>query len=131
MLNTFPSLLSFAILVPFLFRIALAIFLFQIVYALRNKSAFTSFYREHGYPFSSWIPWKLQLLAGMSAILLAAGFLTQITSLIALFVILAVGHVNKGAHTLRHSEGAFTFAALICFSLLFLGAGAFALDLPL
>jgi hypothetical protein len=131
MLNTFPTLLSFAILVPFVFRICLALFLLEIVLGLRHKAAFTSYFRENKYPFATWIPWKLQLLAGMCAILLAVGFLTQITSLVALFTILTVGNANKHARTFKHSESAFAFVALICFSLLFLGAGAFAFDIPL
>ncbi len=131
MLNTFPTLLSFAVFVPFIFRICLALFLLGIVTGLKNKSAFTSYFRENRYPLATMIPWKLQLLAGMSALLLAVGFLTQITALVAMFTILTVGNANRQAHTFRHSEAAFGFAALICFSLLFLGAGVFAFDIPL
>jgi hypothetical protein len=130
MLNTFPTLLSFAILVPFAFRICVALFLLEIVIGLKKKSAFASYYKTHGYPFARFIPWKLQILAGMSALLVAVGFLTQISSLIALFVVLSVGNANREAHTFKHSESAFAFVALICFSLLFLGAGAVAFDLP-
>ncbi len=131
MLNTFPTLLSFAVFVPFIFRICLVLFLLEIVTGLKNKSAFTSYFRENGYPLATMIPWKLQLLAGMSALLLVAGFLTQITALVAMFTILTVGNANRQAHTFKHSEAVFGFAALICFSLLFLGAGAFAFDIPL
>lgn len=131
MLNTFPSLLSFAIFVPFVFRICVALFLLEIVIALKHKAAFASYYREGGYPLARFIPWKLQVLAAMAAVLLAIGFLTQITALVALFVVLSVGNANKQAHTIKHSESAFAFVALICLSLLFLGAGAFAFDIPL
>ena len=131
MLNTFPTLLSFAIFVPFIFRICVALFLVEIVTGLRHKAAFTSYYKENKYPLAEVIPWKLQILAGMSALLIALGFLTQIASLVALFVVLSVGNANKHAHTFKHSESAFAFVALICFSLLFLGAGVFAFDIPL
>jgi uncharacterized membrane protein YphA (DoxX/SURF4 family) len=131
MLNTFPSLLSYAILVPFVFRICLVIFLFQITTGLKHKAAFASYFKENKYPLANIIPWTLQILSGVSAILLILGLFTQIASLLAAFTLLTVGNANKFAHTFKHSESAFFFAALVSFSLLLLGAGAFAFDLPL
>jgi uncharacterized membrane protein YphA (DoxX/SURF4 family) len=131
MLTTFPSLLSYAIVVPFVFRICLVLFLYQIVISLKNKAAFASYFRENKYPLASIIPWKLQILAGVSAVFLALGLFTQIAALVAAFTLLTVGNASEHSHTVKYSACAFWFAALISFSLLFLGAGAFAFDLPL
>ncbi len=131
MLNTFPTLLSFAILVPFVFRICVAYFLIEIAVGLKNKGMLSGYYREYGYPLAHLVPWKFQIFAAGSAFFLAIGLFTQISALVAFFTILAIGHANREIKTFKHSESAFAFAALICFSLLFLGAGAFAFDIPL
>lgn len=131
MLNTFPSLLSYAILVPFVFRICLVFFLLHVVTGLKHKAAFASYFKENKYPLANIIPWKLQILSGVSALFLALGLFTQIAALVAAFTLLTVGNANEHSHTFKHSQSAFAFAAVISFSLALLGAGAFAFDLPL
>lgn len=131
MLNTFPTLLSYALLVPFLFRICLALFLIQIAGSLGNKLAITTYFSNNKYPFAWAIAWLLQIFSVLCAIMLALGLYTQITALVTIYVLLSLGHVSKHLGIFRHSESTFAFASLISFSLLFLGAGSFALDVPL
>lgn len=131
MLNTFPTLLSYALFIPFLFRICIAIFLVELVISLKNKNTITEYFKNKKYPFAKILPYIFQIGLAVSAILITIGMYTQIASLIGIYFLLTLGKINKEIKLVSHSESAFTYATLICFSLLFLGAGVFAFDLPL
>ncbi len=131
MLNTFPTLLSFALFVPFIFRISIALFLLELAISLKNKKSFTAHLSANRYPGSKIIPYIFQIGIALSAIFILIGLFTQISSLVALYFFIVLGNINKHIKLVKHSESTFTYASLICFSLLFLGAGVFAFDLPL
>jgi len=131
MLNTFPILLSFAIFIPFIFRIFVVLFLIQIIVALKNKVLLGEYFSKSNLPFSKYLPVLTQIAIAVSAVFLLIGLYTQIASLVAIYFILTIQGINKQIYFMKHSESTFTYVALICFSLLFLGAGVFAFDLPL
>jgi len=131
MLNTFPILLSFAIFVPFIFRIIIALFLLQIIASLKNKISVTEYFQSKNFIFAKHIRFGLQIIFAISAVLIILGLYTQITSLVITYFLLVVQSINKQISFTKHSNQVFGYVALISFSLLFLGAGAFAFDLPL
>lgn len=131
MLNTFPILLSFAIFVPFIFRIVIALFLLQIIASLKNKTALTSYFQSKNYPLAKHLAFGLQIIFAVSAVLITLGLYTQITSLVIMYFLFVVQGLNKQISFIKHSNQVLGYVALISFSLLFLGAGAFAFDLPL
>ena len=131
MLNTFPTLLSFAIFIPFIFRICVALFLIQIVITLKNKKVLKEYFSKNNLPFSKHLPFLIQIGVAVSATFLILGLYTQITSLISVYFLFTIQGINKQISFMKHSDSAFSYITLLCFSLLFLGAGAFAFDIPL
>lgn len=131
MLNTFPTLLSFAIFVPFIFRIIIFIFLFEIVIALKNKHDLINYFKSKKYLASKSIPWILQIGIFATSVLILIGLYTQISTLIAMYFLMITRRINKHVKLVKQPSSTFGYISLICFSLLLLGAGAFAFDIPL
>lgn len=131
MLTTFPTLLSYALFVPFIFRICVALFFIEIAFTLKHKESFTNYLIQNKFHFARIIPWKIQMVSFLCALFLVIGLFTQITSIISIMTLYYVSTVNKNAKIFPQSESTFAYVLLICFSLLFLGAGVFAFDLPL
>src|SRR5690606_15098120 len=129
MLNTFPTLLSFAIFIPFIFRIFLTLFIFELAIHIQDSQKISDYFKERKIPLANYMPKIIQVVLFILSIFILIGLYTQITSLVTFCALFILGNINKHAQIFRHSESAFTFAMLICFSLLFLGAGVFAFDL--
>lgn len=134
MLNPFPTLLSFSFFAPFLLRVVVG-----LITATAGFKMFSGKLETHAAllkvsglpPRKTWIHLMalVQIVGGGMLIL---GYLTQIAALVigvgALFAMLLT---YTHPHKLQHSASFFGLVAIICFSLLLLGAGAFAYDLPL
>lgn len=131
MLNTFPTLLSFALFVPFIFRISIALFLIELALALKDRKPFSTYLSQNKIPGSKIIPHIFQAGIALSAFFILIGLFTQVSSLAALYFLLTLGNINKHIKLVKHSDSTFTYASIMCFSLLILGAGFFAFDIPL
>lgn len=146
MLSIFPELLSLGLLAPFFLRVAVG-FIF-----LRNgwrhaKIARTSplestvesnetpaapTFQHHWGPFGTFLLWYLVILEAVAGVLLILGLLTQLAALGGMFLIIAYLRLHKHYPKLApYSTTLYLLVLIICFSLLFLGAGRPAFDLPL
>lgn len=135
MLNTFPLLLSFDLLVPLLFRIVLGVIFFRSGYMLLfQKASFpplTTTLTAHN---------SLRLILGrilgsvllICALFLVLGIRVQVTALIlSLLASCAFCIKIKYPTLLMSNTRYYLLLAVMSFSLLFLGPGFFAFDLPL
>jgi putative oxidoreductase len=122
MLNTFPTLLTFSLLAPFLIRASLGIIFIILGYTEFKKD-------KYNVPKLSYTISILEIIGGL---VLLVGFLTQIVSIvlsIIIFSIIVIKFRNKSYNSNEVTLYVFMFISLI--SLLLSGAGAFAIDLPL
>src|SRR5258708_37546347 len=132
MLRIFPTLLVFSLVAPFLLRLATGPLFLS--WSIRTLSSERRSVASH---LSNWnIPGSagaiiLGIIEGIVGILLVVGLYTQVAALIgmilsALFALLSRKEMFVGTNALSY-----LLVALICFSLMFSGAGFFAFDLPL
>ncbi len=119
MLSLFPTLLDWNWYVPFLFRIFLGYYFFNLGLHMMKKSDESA--------------WKI--LGGMSSIMgimFVLGVVTQLLGVIAAVSSLMLSYFKK--KKMKYSLESTSFYALlslVSISLLFLGAGPYAIDLPL
>lgn len=134
MLNTFPELLNYAILSPTLLRLVLAFTLITIgLDTIRNKRAlFMAYFSSRDYPMANFLPWKFGIAEIILGIFFIFGFFTQVAALIAIYILFALFYIeNRAEKILPHTSTFYLVMIVIAISLLFTGAGAFAVDLPL
>lgn len=132
MFSLFPYLLSFPLLAPFVLRIACGYFLLTLAFVhLRHSKSGVSF-GEHFGKGSEIVRLSIGALEAVTGILLFAGAFTQLAGLIAALLSLILLFLARGDRRLSPYQPSFHFLlALVCLSFLVLGAGAFAIDLPL
>jgi uncharacterized membrane protein YphA (DoxX/SURF4 family) len=133
MLNVFPDLLSFAVLAPFILRLALGytfIYIsFFVVYKDRQK--FFDYYKKHKYPFCIALVWFFGILNLVVGLFYIIGFLTQVVSLVAVYLIVSLAMCDKEIKSFEFNQSFYIFLVIIAMCLMLLGAGAYAVDLPL
>ena len=134
MLNVFPELLSFGLLSATIIRVTIAIILLVIGYETVTKKRldFDSYFKTKEFPMASVLSWKLGVAEIIVGIFLLVGLYTQIATLIAVFLFFALLHIeNEDKKILPHTSTFYLIMVVISTTLLFSGAGAFAIDLPL
>jgi uncharacterized membrane protein YphA (DoxX/SURF4 family) len=134
MLNTFPELLNYAMLGPTILRLVLAFTLISIgLDTIRNKRAlFMAYFASKEYPLANILPWKFAIVEVILGVFFLFGFFTQISALIAIYVLFSLFYIeNREEKILPHTSFFYVVMIVIALSLLFTGAGAFAVDLPL
>lgn len=125
MLSLFPQLLDWSWYVPFIFRLFLGFYFFFIGYSFtRSSSAKNS---QDG------LAW---LILGLLIIILSLGFFlgiyVQIVGVIGFVLsLLAIYFKHENASFTPESVGYYLLLGVVSLSLLFLGAGPHAFDLPL
>ena len=117
MLSIFPELFNYPLLAPFILRLALAIVLLQT--GLRNIKEPGKCPRTRGWA-------KI-----LGAVFLVVGFLTQAAAILVVVVSLAETIRESVKKTGATGRAARFLVFAIALSLLFLGPGMFAVDLPL
>jgi uncharacterized membrane protein YphA (DoxX/SURF4 family) len=135
MLNPFPEILFLDPLAPFILRTAVGIIFLLIGYSHLTKE------RREGIAsdlrlkwgatgtFFIWVIGIAEILSGLSLIL---GLLTQIGALVGGIISIKLLWLRKTYTKIApHSSAFYTLLFIVCLSLLFTGAGAFAFDLPL
>ena len=134
MLNTFPDLLTYSMLAPFILRVIIGL-IFVDLGILKFKSErkrwrdmFNVFHIRPANLFVS-LYGLIQIVGGA---LLIIGLWTQVAALIA-FIVSMLAYYLKGRYPnfIENYKFFFFLLALIAVSLLFLGAGFLAFDLPL
>lgn len=133
MLSIFPDLLSFGFFAPFFLRLTLGIILIQIGYkiAFKYRGQFFKFYQENKYPFANHFPLIFGYLTMLTGGFLIIGFLTQIASLASIYILASLFLSDKDLQIFHFQKSFYTITIMVSFSLLFLGAGILAIDLPL
>lgn len=134
MFNTFPTLLAFGLLAPFLLRLTLGLILVDFGYKklFKNRVFFQEILTKTLFkPVTTWV-WILGILDMIIGILFIIGLFTQITAIVAL-ILFAVGlYIKKqNPDKIQTSHIVFGLMIIIAISLLLTGAGFFALDIPL
>ena len=134
MLNTFPYLLTFGLVAPFIIRLALgAVFIhagYLKIYKRREET--TALFSGINFPSPVSFVWAISLIEILAGLALIAGFGTQIAAML-IFAVSLGGLVVKIRHSelLKQSIDFYIFALVMSLSLVFTGAGFFAFDLPL
>lgn len=133
MLSIFPDLYSYSYAVPLIFRLVIGtiFLLFGCTNILERENRSKTFEQWKLRPAIAWI-WVVSVIEIVTGIMLVAGLYTQIAALV-LSVILALFAFakKKDPSVTALSLQTILLLFLITLSLLFLGAGFYAYDLPL
>lgn len=127
MLSLFPDLLDWSFYVPFFFRIFLSCYIIWIGSGIFKKGVAES---KNGGDGLSW--WILSGLLIILALSLLVGLFVQACGAITFVIsILAIYAKHRNISEAHESVSFYLLFALVGISLVFLGPGPFAYDLPL
>jgi len=134
MLNPFPELLAFGLLATFVIRVFLGLLFlrFGIFKIKRDRSEKLRFFESAGLRPAKVFLYGTAFIEIIGGAMLLIGIYTQIAS-IALSVLMAGAVLIKvrNPESLKNDLGYYVLLFIATLSLLFLGAGLFAFDLPL
>ena len=133
MLNPFPQLLIFGFFVPTLFRLVVTLtLLYATQYLWRNRAQLATLSVPVFGTVRAWMIWLGAGILVLDAFFLFIGLETQWAAIVAAIAALKYVLLPARYESARpFSRAAALFLFVICISLLFTGAGAYALDLPL
>ena len=134
MLSIFPDLLAFGLLAPFLLRVVLGfIFVRFGLHKLgRGRAEKSAFFESIGCRPGSYFAFGFGIIEFAAGLLLIIGLYAQIAALAAAFISLGALFLKKrNSAQIESSRGFLALLFIISLSLLVLGAGLFAFDLPL
>ena len=134
MLSLFPQFLSYDLYGSFLVRVTVALVLLYIGIMTNSvkKPSYEVKMRVRDYSFPRFIPIIFGTAEIITGVFLLVGFLTQLMVLIAIYIFINLFFIEKYAARVFDFKNIFYVAmVVISLSLLFLGPGAFAVDLPL
>ena len=134
MLSVFPSLFTYELVVPLVFRIVIGLVL--VVYGYKHiaetrddKMATLVHLKPATASFWLWLVGIVNIVGGL---LLVVGLYTQVVALVfSILLLWAVMYKYKKPEMVPLSQGTLLLLLLVTASLLFLGAGFYAIDLPL
>lgn len=126
MLSLFPELLDWSFFAPTLLRITIAFFMLQAA-----REIFDLAKKEPAGENARTFP-ILALLLAVLAILFFTGYLLQVAAAIG-FSFASIAYILRGRGTkyLTRSREFYLLVLVVCLSLIVLGAGAFAIDIPI
>ncbi|MCK5021826.1 MAG: hypothetical protein KAR54_01080 [Candidatus Pacebacteria bacterium] len=122
MLNTFPDLLSLSFIAPLVLRTIVGAYFLKEAYLklIIDKKKKVNTYKV------------LTMIGLLGGIFLITGFFTQITSIILIIITISNAILISQKRSLKWSEFDFYILLIVVLiSLIFTGAGFYALDLPL
>lgn len=134
MLNPFPDLLIYSLLAPFILRVVAGFIFINLGFlAFRNeKERWVASLRLLGIPRPEIAVKVFGLIEVAGGIMFLLGFYTQIAALVLGLLTFAEAFIEyKDPSVLKRNLVFYTMLLAIILSLLFSGAGAFAIDLPL
>lgn len=130
MLNPFPELLNWSFFAPLLLRVALGFYF--VVLAVQTYKRGLQSPARHPHRNDHVTYATLALVELVVGALLVIGVYTQIAAAVAVaFGIVAITLKLKHSHETRESMWFYVLATTLALSLIVLGAGAYAVDLPL
>ncbi len=130
----FPDLLTFWLIAPFLLRITAGFIFIYFGYTKiwKERERRVSFFNKIGFGNGSIFFWIISLAELIGGILLVLGVFTQATAIMLSFIILGAIYTKiRQPDLLDNSLEFFILLFAVLLSLLFLGAGFWAIDLPL
>lgn len=134
MLNYFPTLLSYNMAVPTVFRFIIGCLFIYFAYSnlTTNRESKISLFEKYNFSAGQLWLWVLVSIETLCGLTLLAGMFTQISSIVSSVLLLA-GLVLKQKHpeSLPWSKGFLFLLLIITASLLFIGPGLYSIDLPL
>ncbi len=132
MLSIFPDLLIYNLLGITIIRIVVGFIGVYIGFKiLSKKNNFIEFVTSLGIPLANIMPWILSTTLIISGGLMIIGLYTQVVCIVLAYLFLKVMIMDFWSHKIDHHPTVFYLGLiLISLSFLFLGPGAFALDLP-
>lgn len=133
-LNTFPDLLTFSLFSPFILRVALALVVINLGYLKldKEKMAWQQLFETIHIVPARYFVRILASIEIIGAFMLVLGAYTQITAIILAITFFCEAVLEYREPILEKRNLAFYILIFsIAFSLVFLGAGALAIDLPL
>lgn len=134
MLNPFPDLLTYAIIAPFLIRVVAGVVFIDLGGLLfrGEKGQFANTFKILKIPDPQKAVKILGTLEIVGGISLVIGIYTQISALILSLITLTEIYIEyKNPTILKRSLVFYILLFVMTLSLLFTGAGAFAVDIPL
>lgn len=134
MLNPFPTLLAFELVSPLILRVTLGLILISIGIAIviSKRRHFIEYFTNINIPFPSNIAWLFGVLQMVTGVFLIIGLSTQISAIVSIFLLLSLfSFESKDDRLLPYSPSLYLVLTIVALSLLFSGAGFFAIDLPL
>lgn len=134
MLSIFPGLLPYGLLSATIIRITigLVILIFGILTLFSKREKISKKLMSRGYPLANFIPWPVGIVQCITGGFLIIGFLTQVAAIVVAYLFIDLMLIDKGGEKIFKQGNLFYIVMiLISLSLLFSGAGAFAVDLPL
>lgn len=134
MLNPFPDLLVYSLLAPFILRVVAGFIFIDLgkLMLRRERDRWNTSFTALGFQNPAVMVKIFGAVEIISGLMLIAGFYTQIAALILALLTLCEIYVEyKDPAVLKRSIVFYILLFSISLSLLFSGAGAFAIDLPL
>lgn len=134
MLSVFPEFLSYGLLGVFIIRCTIGLLMFYtgLMTVGPKKALYSSKIKSKKYPFPKAMPWALGLLEIITGIFLIIGFLTQIMIFVVIYIMINLIIFEKNiGRIFDYPNVYYILIILVSFSLLFLGPGFWAIDLPL
>lgn len=134
MLNTFPTLLAYSLFAPMILRISLGIILIGIgiTSIFEKRELFKAYFISQKFPYANIVVWIFGIAEIISGVFLIIGLSTQIVAIIAVFLLLNIySFESRDDRLLPYTPSTYLILSIVALSLLFSGAGFFAIDLPL
>ena len=134
MLNTFPNLLNYGLLAPFILRVVVGVIFLELGYLKlgKEKAAWNMLFETIHFKPTHLFVVLLATIEIVFGSFIVVGYLTQIAALVMAIILFAEAYVEFRDGSLLKRDIVFYILLLaICVSLLVSGAGAFAFDLPL
>jgi putative oxidoreductase len=134
MLNPFPSLLIYSLFAPLILRVLAGLIFFNLGFVTLKgeKRSFINSLISLRIPNPELTAKAIAILEIVGGIMFILGFYTQVVALVLGFIILIESYVEfKESLILKRDLAFYVMLFGITISLLFSGAGAFAIDLPL
>ena len=134
MLSVFPNLFTYSEIAPLILRLAIGIIFLELGYLKlgKERSSWGMFFQTIHFKPSQLFVSLLATIEIVAGSFLVVGYLTQVAALVMAIILFAEAYVEfRDSAILKRDVVFYTLLLVICVSLLFTGAGAFAFDLPL
>lgn len=134
MLSVFPELLNYSLVGITLIRVLVGIVILYIglITVSTKRALYASEMHLKNHPFAESWPWVFGVVEILTGVFLLLGFLTQIMAIIAAYLFINLGFVEKHIGKVLNQSTLFFFVmTTISVSILFIGPGLFSIDLPL